>query len=103
MDVGIVTYSYADACRNIFNTIRTSGQSSLEKYTSQFIRKGYEYVKFYDLYVNSLLVILFLNELQLIYLHTIIHSVSSQLNVFNFCYLTLIFLFNINRFFADND
>ena len=35
-----VTYSYADACRNIFNTIRTSEHSSLEKYTSHFIRKG---------------------------------------------------------------
>ena len=35
-----VTYSYADACRNIFNTIKTSGHSSLEKYTSHFIQKG---------------------------------------------------------------
>ena len=35
-----VTYSYADACRNIFNTINTSGHSSLEKYTSHFIWKG---------------------------------------------------------------
>ena len=35
-----VTYSYADACRNIFNTIKTSGHSSLEKYTSHFIWKG---------------------------------------------------------------
>ena len=34
-----VTYSYADACRNIFNTIKTGGYSSLEKYTSHFIRK----------------------------------------------------------------
>ena len=40
-----VTYSYADACINIFNTVKTSGHSSLEKYTSHFIervRKGYE-------------------------------------------------------------
>ena len=37
-----VTYSYADACRNIFNTIKMSGHSSLEKYTSHFIWKGYE-------------------------------------------------------------
>ena len=36
----LVTYSYADACRNIINTIKTSGHSSLEKYTSHFIRKG---------------------------------------------------------------
>ena len=35
-----VTYSYADACRNIFNTIKTSGHSSLEKYTSHFIWKS---------------------------------------------------------------
>ena len=33
------TYSYADACRNIFNTIKTSGHSSLEKYTSHFIER----------------------------------------------------------------
>ena len=32
-----VTYSYADTCRNIFNTIKTSGLTSLEKYTSHFI------------------------------------------------------------------
>ena len=38
----VVTYSYA--CRNIVNTIKTSGHSSLEKYTSHFIGKGYERV-----------------------------------------------------------
>ena len=32
------------ACRNIVNTIKTSRHSSLEKYTSHFIRKGYERV-----------------------------------------------------------
>ena len=32
-------HSYADACRNIFNTIRTSEHSSLEKYTSHFIER----------------------------------------------------------------
>ena len=41
-----VTYSYA--CRNIVNTIKTSGHSSLEKYTShtlfEMVRKGYERV-----------------------------------------------------------
>ena len=36
----IVTYSFSDACRNIFNTIKMSGHSSLEKYTSHFIWKG---------------------------------------------------------------
>ena len=33
-------YCNVDACRNMFNTIKTSGRSSLEKYTSHFIRKG---------------------------------------------------------------
>ena len=33
-------YTYTYACRNIFNTITTSGHSSLEKYTSHFIWKG---------------------------------------------------------------
>ena len=41
-----VTYSYADACRNIFNTIKMSGHSSLEKYVpltlfESWLRKGY--------------------------------------------------------------
>ena len=31
---------YTYTCGNIFNTIKTSGHSSLEKYTSHFIRKG---------------------------------------------------------------
>ena len=34
-----VAYSYAHACRNIFNTIKTSGHSSFEKYTSHFIER----------------------------------------------------------------
>ena len=33
-------YTYTYTCRNIFNTIRTSEDSSLEKYTSHFIWKG---------------------------------------------------------------
>ena len=37
--LSIVVYSYADACRNIFNTIKMSGVSSLEKYTSHFIER----------------------------------------------------------------
>ena len=34
-----LVYSYANACRNIFNTIKTSGHTSLEKYTSHFIER----------------------------------------------------------------
>ena len=41
-----ITYSYA--CRNIVNTTKTSGHTSLEKYTShtffEMVRKGYERV-----------------------------------------------------------
>ena len=33
------TYTYADACRNIFNAIKTSGHSSLERYISHFIER----------------------------------------------------------------
>ena len=33
-------YTYTYACRNIFNTKKTNGHSSLEKYTSHFIWKG---------------------------------------------------------------
>ena len=32
-------YTYTYACRNISNTIKTSGHSSLEKYTSHFIER----------------------------------------------------------------
>ena len=39
-----VTYLYAVACRNIFNTIKTSGHSSFKKYTSHFYLKGLERV-----------------------------------------------------------
>ena len=32
-------YTYSYACRNIFNTIKTRGHSSLEKYTTHFIER----------------------------------------------------------------
>ena len=47
----------------------------------------------------SLLVISFLNDLELIGLHSTIAIVSTQLNGFNYHYLTLVTLFNINNFF----
>ena len=47
-------------------------------------------------------VISFLNELWLICLHSSIAIVSKQLNGFNYCYLTLIILFNIDHFSAHN-
>ena len=53
--------------------------------------------------MNSLLVIAFFNEVELICLHNNITIVSTQLNGFNYCYLTLIILFNINYLFADNE
>ena len=37
--IAINNYTYTYACRNIFNTIKTSGHSSLEKYTSHFIER----------------------------------------------------------------
>ena len=49
----------------------------------------------------SLEVILFFNELELICLHTSI-IVSTQLNAFNYCYLTLLIIFDINHLFADS-
>ena len=51
----------------------------------------------------SLLVILFLNELELICLHTSVGIISTQLNGFNYSYLTLIILFNINHLFAHSE
>ena len=51
--------------------------------------------------MNTLLVILFLNELELIYLHSSIAIVSIQLNGFKYSNRTLIILFNINNLFAD--
>ena len=53
--------------------------------------------------MNSLQVISFLNELQMICLYTNIAIVSAQLNDFNYCYLTQMILFNINNLFADTE
>ena len=50
----------------------------------------------------SLLVISFLNELELICLHTSI-AVSTQLNGLNYCYLTLISIFNIKHLLAQSE
>ena len=50
--------------------------------------------------MNSLLVILFLNELEIICLA--INFVSTQLNGFYYYYLILIILFYINHLFVDN-
>ena len=38
--IAMTNYTYTYTSKNIFNTIRTSGHSSLEKYTSHFIWKG---------------------------------------------------------------
>ena len=51
----------------------------------------------------SLLIISFLNELELSCLHFSITIVSTQLNDFNCCYLTVIFLFNINYLLAHSE
>ena len=45
----------------------------------------------------------FLNELELTCLHTSIDIVSTQLNDFYNCYVTLIILFNINHFFPRRE
>ena len=51
--------------------------------------------------INNLIVICFKSKL--ICLHTSIAIVSTQLNDFNYCYLTLIILFNINHLFAHSE
>ena len=53
--------------------------------------------------MNNLLVITFLNEVQLICFHTCIVIVSTMLNGFNYCDQVLIILFNMNNLFADNE
>ena len=53
--------------------------------------------------MNSLKVIVFKNELELICLHTSIAIVSIQFNGFNYCYLTLVILFDINHLFAHRE
>ena len=35
--IAMINYTYTYARRNIFSTLKTSGHSSLEKYTSLFI------------------------------------------------------------------
>ena len=54
-------------------------------------------------FVSELLIGNFIFKWELICLHTSITIVSLQLNHFNYCYLALIILFNINHLFADND
>ena len=54
-------------------------------------------------WINSSWVISFLNELELICLPINIAMISTQLNGFNYCYLTLIIIFNINHLFADSE
>ena len=51
----------------------------------------------------SLSVISFLNELELICLHSSVAIVTTQLNGFNYCFLTHIILFNMNHLFADSE
>ena len=51
----------------------------------------------------SLSVILFLNEVKPIYLHTNMAIASTQLIGFNYCNLPLIILLNIDYSFADNE
>ena len=52
---------------------------------------------------KGLWTISFLNELELICLHSNIAIVSTQLNDFNYCYLTLTILFNVDHLFADSE
>ena len=54
------------------------------------------------LFAHNFKVISFLNELEPICLHTSIAIISTQLNGFKYCYLTLIILFNINHLFAQS-
>ena len=51
----------------------------------------------------NLSVILFLNELELICLHTFIAIVSTQFSGFNYFCQILTILFNINHFFAHSE
>ena len=48
-------------------------------------------------------VISFLNESELICLHTTIAIVSTQLSGLDYCYLTLIILFKFNHLFAQSE
>ena len=52
--------------------------------------------------MNSFFVISFLNELGRICLHTSILIGSTKLNGFNYCYLTLRIVFNVNHLFANS-
>ena len=66
----------------------------------------FKWLYIYDLHVNSLLVILYLNELEIIYLDTIKNCYclyATQMNGFNYCNQTLIILLNINHLFAHSE
>ena len=51
-------------------------------------------------FLNEFELFFFKNELELIWLHSCIAIVFTPLNGFNYSYLTLIILFNINHLFA---
>ena len=55
------------------------------------------------MYEISLSVISFLNDSELICLHMSIAITSTRLNSFNYCYQTLIILFNINHLIAHSE
>ena len=77
-----------------------SSISNSKNLTSVICLHQFKWIYIYDLKVNSLLLISFLNELKLIGLHINIAIVSTQLKVFNYCDQTTIFLFNINHLFS---
>ena len=52
--------------------------------------------------MHNLLVILFLNDSEPICLHMSIAIVFTTLKGFNYCYLTPVILFNINKSFAHS-
>ena len=55
------------------------------------------------MYEISMSVISILNELELICFHNSIAFDSTQLNGFNYCDITFIILFNINRLIAHKE
>ena len=53
--------------------------------------------------MDIFLIISFLYVLELLCFHTSVAVASAYLNSFNYCYLTLINIFNINHLFVENE
>ena len=89
--------------KNFFHTVKWFQVLLCNNSTSVICLNTFKWIYIYTWFVSEQFVGNFIFKLELICLHTSIDSVFIQLNGFNYCYLTLLILFNINRLFVDSE